>query len=218
MPTKTRTPLAQRTLRPSRCRPTLRFTPTAWAKLLYLRDCGDTEIGGFGITVPNRLLLVEDVVLVRQATSVASVEFDDLAVAEFFEDQVDAGRKPEEFARIWIHTHPGTSATPSNVDEDTFERVFGRCDWAVMVILARGGQTSARLQWNVGPGGAVRLPVDVDFSRGFPASDHGAWQREHAACVQPVLGPLDWDSPREAPFGQTSSTKGGLPEWEPAKN
>ena len=29
--------------------PTLWFSPTAWAKLLYLRDLGDTEVGGFGI-------------------------------------------------------------------------------------------------------------------------------------------------------------------------
>jgi len=27
--------------------PTLRFSPTAWAKLLYLRDLGETEVGGF---------------------------------------------------------------------------------------------------------------------------------------------------------------------------
>ena len=27
----------------------LRFSPTAWAKLLYLRDFGRTEVGGFGI-------------------------------------------------------------------------------------------------------------------------------------------------------------------------
>jgi len=31
-------------------RPKLRFSPTAWAKLLFLRDRGPTEVGGFGIT------------------------------------------------------------------------------------------------------------------------------------------------------------------------
>ena len=36
---------------------TLRFSPYAWAKLLYLRDAGDTEIGGFAITSPDDLLL-----------------------------------------------------------------------------------------------------------------------------------------------------------------
>ena len=41
--------------------PALRFTPYAWAKLLYLRDRGDSEVGGFGITSRDDLLLVKDV-------------------------------------------------------------------------------------------------------------------------------------------------------------
>jgi hypothetical protein len=32
-----------------RSRTRLRFSPTAWGKLLYLRDRGGTEVGGFGI-------------------------------------------------------------------------------------------------------------------------------------------------------------------------
>ena len=39
--------------------PRLRFRPTAWAKLLFLRDAGPTEVGGFGISAPDDLLLVE---------------------------------------------------------------------------------------------------------------------------------------------------------------
>lgn len=31
----------------------LRFSPTAWAKLLYFRDKSDNEVGGFGITEPD---------------------------------------------------------------------------------------------------------------------------------------------------------------------
>ena len=58
---------------------------------------------------------------------------DDEAVSVFFEDQVDLGRKPEQFFRLWCHTHPGDSPDPSSIDEETFARVFGRCDWAVMV-------------------------------------------------------------------------------------
>ena len=34
-------------------RPILRFSPTAWAKLLFLRDYGPTEVGGFGIAQPK---------------------------------------------------------------------------------------------------------------------------------------------------------------------
>jgi hypothetical protein len=122
-----------------------------------------------------------------------TVQFDDQSVAGFFDDQVDDGRRPEQFGRIWIHTHPGDSPQPSGTDEATFNRVFGGANWAVMFILARGGQTYARLRFNVGPGGEVLVPVDVDYSREFDASDHALWEEEYAMNVsvpppEPVKG------------------------------
>lgn len=96
--------------------PTLRFLPTAWAKLLFFRDKGETEISGFGITEPDDLLCVTDFVTIKQDATVASISLDDEAVADFFESQVDAGRKPEQFFRIWLHTHPGDSPSPSSID------------------------------------------------------------------------------------------------------
>jgi len=53
--------------------PALRFSPTAWAKLLYLRDLGETEVGGFGISAADDLLCIEDVELVRQVCTGVSV-------------------------------------------------------------------------------------------------------------------------------------------------
>lgn len=169
---------------PQRKRPALRFTPTAWAKLLFLRDTGPTEIGGFGIAARGDLLLVEDIGLVDQTCTATHVEFNDAAVADFFDEQVDAGRRPEEFARLWLHTHPGSSAEPSRTDDETFERAFGGTDWAVMFILARGGQVYARLRYHLGPGVDIQLPVAVDYSRPFAASDEVLWQREYDRCVQ----------------------------------
>ena len=168
----------------SRHRTQLRFSPTAWAKLLFLRDRGSTEVGGFGISTAGDLLYVEDIRLVRQVCTMVSVAFDDTAVAEFFDDQVDAGRRPEQFGRVWIHTHPGESAQPSQVDEETFGRVFGSCDWAVMFILARGGETSCRLRFSVGPGGGFEIPVEVDFEGDFAGSDGVAWSQEYSASVR----------------------------------
>jgi proteasome lid subunit RPN8/RPN11 len=166
----------------------LRFTPYAWAKLLYLRDLGPTEVGGFGIIKPGDLLLVQDVVLVRQSCTAVTVKFDDAAVADFFDDQVDQGRLPEEFARIWIHTHPGQSASPSSTDEATFARSFGEADWAAMLILAKGGRTYARLRFSAGPGGDVIVPVEVDFSQPFTGSCVEAWEAEYhqAVSVEPA--------------------------------
>ena len=163
----------------------LRLTPYAWAKLLFLRDLGDTEVGGFGISAADELLLIENVCLVKQRCTAVTVKFDDESVADHFDDCVNEQLKPERFARIWVHTHPGNSAAPSSTDEATFARCFGSADWSVMFIVAAGGQTYARLHFKAGPGGDVELPVEVDFTEPFPASDFGAWEEEYFGNVFP---------------------------------
>jgi hypothetical protein len=115
------------------------------------------------------------------------------AVADYFDACVDQGLTLNRCARIWLHTHPGTSAEPSGTDEDTFERVFGSCDWALMFILSRTGQTSARLAFNSGPGGQMHLPVQVDWpawptlcaNRSVAIADvQGLWRQEYDAHVR----------------------------------
>ena len=192
-------PLTHRLLhRPRRKRPQrrkrrlLKFSPYAWAKLIYLRDRGTTEVGGFGITDPGQPRFVKDIVLVSQSCTEVTVAFDDTAVADFFDDQIDAGRHPEQFARIWLHTHPGRSAEPSGVDHETFARVFGNCDWAVMFILARNGATYAELK-QTGTRHSEPLSVGIDFREEFPGSDQTAWEGEYNQSVQEtVLSPI-WD-------------------------
>lgn len=150
-----------------------------------------------------------------------TVAFEDSAVAEFFDAQIDAGRRPEQFGRIWIHTHPGDSPQPSSVDEETFARVFGRSDWAVMAILACGGASYARLRFSAGPGGEQRLPVEVDYRGPFDGTDHAAWQAEYDASVQPLPDLLAstsrsiTDGLREtfAPRALTPLEQGAWPEW-----
>jgi hypothetical protein len=185
----------------------LRFNPTAWAKLLYFREKSDNEVGGFAITEPDDLLLVKDFITVKQEVTSVSVKFDDAAVADFFEQQVDLGRKPEQFARTWLHTHPADFAEPSLTDEETFLRVFGNCQWAVMFIIAQNNKTFARLRFNVGPGGQVLIPVEVDYSQDFGPSDHNLWDAEYQANItagtwlseignsRPVVNTIDKDTP-----------------------
>ena len=172
--------------------PVLRFNPYAWAKLLFFRDRGMTEIGGFGITAADDPLYVEDFLTIKQKATSVSVAFDDTAVADFVEDQVDAGRQPSQVLRVWCHTHPGESAQPSNVDEETFRRVFGTCDHAVMFVLGQGGKTYARLRFNVGPGGSFRIPVEVDYSRPFPGCGPQAWEVEYETNIQPERNAWTW--------------------------
>jgi proteasome lid subunit RPN8/RPN11 len=143
--------------------PALVFAPLAWLKLKFFCHAGDTEVGGFAVSAEHDPLYVQDFVTVRQYTTAVSVEFDDAAVADHFDDAVDAGLTPARVARLWCHTHPGDSPEPSTTDEHTFARVFGACDWSVMFILSRTGRTYARLRFSAGPGGAVLLPVGVDW-------------------------------------------------------
>ena len=191
-------------LRPKRRPPRLTFAPLAWLKLQFFCHLGNTEIGGFGITAKDDLLYVEDFVTVRQRTSMVTVSMDDQAVADFADRCVDAGLPPQRFLRVWCHTHPGSSPLPSGTDEDTFSRVFGSCDWAVMFIVSRTCETYARLSFHVGPRSAVQLSVTIDWSA-WPAALADPknplanvliqWQQEFAANIQripegmPMLSP-----------------------------
>jgi hypothetical protein len=140
---------------------------------------------------PWALTLIEDAQLVRQVCDVASVALDDASVADFLDRQVDAGVSMARCGRVWLHTHPGDCAQPRTTDEETFSRVFGRTDWAVMFILARGGRNYARLRFHVGPGGDIELPVYTDYTRPFAASNHEAWLAEYQANVEsPEVFPL----------------------------
>lgn len=127
---------------------------------------------------------VVDFQLVPQKCTQVTVAFDDHAVAEFFEDQVDQGRAPDQFARIWCHTHPGDSAEPSGVDVETFDRVFGNCDWAVMFILAKHGETFAELHWKHGGPASMRQKVEVDYSTEFAGTEFEQWEAEYHSAVR----------------------------------
>src|SRR4051794_12673487 len=93
--------------------PRLVFTPQAWLKWQFLCHAGPTEVGAFGLSHECDLLRVEDLLVVKQSTTVVSVTFADAGVADLFDDMVDEGIPPNRFARIWLHTHPGASVTPS---------------------------------------------------------------------------------------------------------
>lgn len=164
-------------------RPSLRFSPYAWAKLVYLRDRGETEIGGFGLSAPDDPLYVVDLLVPKQRTTVVTVKFDDASVADLVDECVDRGLRPDQCGRVWIHTHPGRCPRPSFVDEETFRRVFGRTEWSVMAIVARGGARYARLAFHVGPGGSLELPVRVDYRRPFAGTDLDGWEREYVTNV-----------------------------------
>lgn len=140
------------------------FSPAAWLKLQWFCHKGRTEIGGFGVSAEHNPLYIEEFITIRQRVTAVSVRFEDEALADYFDAQVDRGLEVGQFARIWIHTHPCESPEPSGVDEETFATKFGGCDWAVMFIVGRTGRTYARLAFSAGPGGQMLVPFSVHWA------------------------------------------------------
>ncbi len=180
-----------------------------------MRDFGPTEVGGFGIC-PHNPLLVEDIQLVQQDCTYTFVAFDDGSVADFFDGQVDRGLRPEHFARIWIHTHPGDNPEPSHTDEKTFARVFGKSDWAVMFILACGGDAYSRLRIGSQPQVEVLTKVVVDYESEFGGCDFGAWQQEYLQNVTAsdafAVGRASRKAPKAPKAPERSETRSS-PGW-----
>lgn len=175
----------------------LRFTPYAWAKMVYLRDKGDTEVSFFAITRSADLGLVIDLQMPKQIDSAAFTEFKEEELVDFFEDMVEQGFQPEEFARIWCHTHPGASASPSGQDEETFKKEFAAPNWAIMFILGKTDKPfenkfsiTCRLKCKnhpelahvIGSHVSKDIPVEVDYGADSYAVDSGAraaWDAEY---------------------------------------
>ncbi len=51
--------------------------------------------------------------------------------------------------------------------------------------MAQNGNTYARISFNVGPGGQVLIPTEVDFSQAFQASNQQQWDQEYETNVFP---------------------------------
>ncbi len=180
-------------IEPYRSARQLQFAPLAWLKWQFLCHAGPTEVAGFGLSAIHDPLYVEDILVVSQQATAVTVAFDDAAIADLFDRMTDQEIAPDRYARIWLHSHPGASPTPSSVDEDTFARAFGGCDWSIMGILSRTSATYARLQFNAGPGGSLVIPVTVDWTS-WPmhtALDSwlSQWHQEYEYLVKPMTFP-----------------------------
>jgi len=103
-----------------------------------------------------------------------------------------------------LHSHPGNSPEPSIIDEETFERVFGNCQWAVLFVVAQDNKTYAKLSFNVGPGGQVLIPTEINYSHDFGPSNHELWDTEYAANIKAV----EWTTKR--PVEETMLTRNEL--------
>ena len=81
-----------------------------------------------------------------------------------------------------------------------------------MFILASGGQSYARLRFNVGPRSDSEIPVEVDYSRMFGGCSFDAWEEEYLTNVTPDPSMLP-SSPTFGPATELSFEEDPNSEW-----
>lgn len=170
--------------------PSLKMSPVAYLHWQYLCHAGPTEVAAFGIAAADDPLKIERLWVPKQECTPAFCETDEGEFNELLEWAFDNSVAPNRVGRVWFHTHPGSSATPSGTDENTFLKEFGKCDFAVMAILARGGQTSCRLRLMAAGGVSLEIPIEVCWNEmskelGELVKEASTeWESEYAARVR----------------------------------
>ena len=164
---------------------TLKFTPYSRAKLQFICDHYDHEVGAMGIAATADPFLVTDLFIPKQKCSPVFVEMDSSDIADsLFMTYCDPDGphklKPHQVGRIFIHTHPTGCLDPSPHDETIFAESFGSMPWAMMVILPKGGRLYARVRVSLGNDINLQMRVadDLILTTDFKGADHAAWKAE----------------------------------------
>ena len=164
------------------------FSPIAWAKIKWMmKKAGKMEISGFGISAEDSPFYIIDFQTVLQECDGTETLMDDDDLAKYQFRMAKAGIDPCRSMRIWIHSHPFSTNTPSpsGTDNKTLEEKTGAdSEWAIMVIMGKGrADPFIRLQLRNGllEDEAIELEMDyeIDWSMVISKDTIEGWQKEY---------------------------------------
>lgn len=143
----------------------LTLSPLAYLHWKFLCHKTEIEATAFGVPAADNPLYVERLWVPEQIGDVCSTDPAPGSIGEFLMWADDEGYERVGLGSLWFHTHPDIGARPSSIDEATFRETFGpaNCQWAVMAILAEGGEMSARLRIHKPRQVDVDLIIEVDW-------------------------------------------------------
>jgi len=207
------------------------FSPTAWAKIKWMmKKAGKLEISGFGISAEDNPLQVIDFQTILQECDTTETLMDNDDLAKYQYRMAKAGIDPCRSMRIWIHSHPfsTSSPSPSGTDEETLlEKTGADSEWAIMVIMGKG-DPYIRLQLRNGLLGdeaiGLEMEYEIDWSMIVSKATIDLWETEfdlniHEAApivVAHQTRALDWWQKERKASGRgqqkfTPSTGQGYP-------
>jgi len=133
-----------------------------YTKLKFMASQYPTEVGYMGILNDEKII---DVWMPTQTCNAAHVSFD----MEDYNSQIadlTTEYHPNDVSTIWIHTHPGSSATPSATDEETFSEDFCS-EVTLMIIFAADTDEYCRVAFRASTGQSIqqvcKIKVDWDL-------------------------------------------------------
>lgn len=148
-------------------------------KLIYMASKEDTEVFAIGVAKDvNHPLDIEDIVLMPQEVTGASVDVDENGLAKVVDELSQSGVEPAQL-RVWLHTHPGKGVpSPSSVDWETLEKYHAMSRWTVMVIFDSEGTNSCGYMMHRDfPDHVVK--VDVSTVTFISQEDIDKWDEEY---------------------------------------
>lgn len=182
--------------KPPAVRPQVRIPLLMWQKMMaYVTAC-PVEINGFGLVsfVDPRTIVVEDVFILDQTATVASVETDPAAIARHMYEMQQAGGDPGKIKLQW-HSHVTMPTFFSQTDWENIEDWPG--DWLLSLVLNQSGESACRLDF-LRP---IRAGYEIE-----PVIDAGLPDGLAAAAANEVADKVT--QPRWAGLGKKSLTNG----------
>lgn len=147
---------------------TILFSPVAYQKLRYfLNNKDDVEIAGFGQTSPEYPEVIIDFHLVGQIAEPVDVTMTEDGIQDYVDKMSDLDVPMNECFRIWIHTHPTFSTSPSAQDIKTFQELYESNPWFAMIILNRKDEWHGEIGYKSGPV-PTSYEVDLDIDWDYP--------------------------------------------------
>jgi len=99
--------------------PRLKFSPSAWTKLVLYTTLCPHEIGGFGMLVQDGAdYILDDLLLVEQDVNALATHFHGQSVSLLLADLVEQDRDPAAL-QLWWHSHAREAPFWSGEDEKT---------------------------------------------------------------------------------------------------